>query len=253
MNKVISRSQKIHNKDKSNSLIVLIAQFLIPGIVISVAYAFLANPRLNLQLPSIVILALVGILVLIPVELGVILYSSKKKFGVLSVKKMVPYQKSLPLKVYLIVVPVTLIWAIAVMVLGAGVNEYIRNTFFSWVPEWYIISANYASFATWKVVLAFVCALLVVGILLPIVEEIYFRGYLLPRMEWMGKWAPLVNAFLFSLYHFWSPWQTLTRTIALLPFCIVAYKTKNIKVTILVHCLLNIMGDGIGILIVLMQ
>ena len=49
----------------------------------------------------------------------------------------------------------------------------------------------------------------------PIVEELYFRGYLLPRMEWMGRWAPLVNVSLFSLYHFWSPWQILGRILGL--------------------------------------
>jgi membrane protease YdiL (CAAX protease family) len=36
-------------------------------------------------------------------------------------------------------------------------------------------------------------------------KEYYFRGYLLPRMESWGKWAFVVNAILFSFYHFWQP------------------------------------------------
>jgi uncharacterized protein len=34
----------------------------------------------------------------------------------------------------------------------------------------------------------------------PITEELCFRGHLLPRMGQLGRWAPLVNVFLFSLY-----------------------------------------------------
>ena len=55
------------------------------------------------------------------------------------------------------------------------------------------------------------------GFVGPIVEELYFRGYLLPRMEWMGRWAPLVNVSLFSLYHFWSPWQIVGRILGFGP------------------------------------
>ena len=52
------------------------------------------------------------------------------------------------------------------------------------------------------------CAFFVLnGVIGPVVEELYFRGFLLPRMERLGRWAPLVNATLFSIYHFWSPWQ----------------------------------------------
>ena len=67
----------------------------------------------------------------------------------------------------------------------------------------------------WLVTLA--AYLVLNGFVGPIVEELYFRGYLLPRMEWMGRWAPLVNVSLFSLYHFWSPWQIVGRILGLRP------------------------------------
>jgi hypothetical protein len=34
------------------------------------------------------------------------------------------------------------------------------------------------------------------GVIGPVVEELYFRGFLLPRMEGLGRWAPLVNVTL---------------------------------------------------------
>jgi uncharacterized protein len=48
-------------------------------------------------------------------------------------------------------------------------------------------------------------------------EELYFRGYLLPRLYRFGIWAPLINISLFSLYHYWTPWGVLSRIVMLLP------------------------------------
>lgn len=241
-------NELVSNSNKGLGKVTLVAQFIVPGILIAIVYGILASPILNIRFPGIVILALAGVLVLVPIEVGILLYRSKKDYGEISLKKIVLYQNKLPIKTYLWVVPLTLVWVIVVMVAGKGLNEYIRLNFFSWLPEWYPMSTNYLDYETWKLVITFLCAFLLGGIVFPTIEEIYFRGYLLPRMEWMGRWAPLMNAFLFSLYHFWSPWQTVTRTIALLPICYITYKTKNIKVAIIVHCLLNIMGDAVGIL-----
>ena len=87
----------------------------------------------------------------------------------------------------------------------------------------------------------------VMNIAVPIVEELYFRGYLLPRMARWGNWAPLINVVLFSLYHFWLPWETLNRIITLLPIVFVVQWKRNIYLSILVHCLLNTIGS-IGLL-----
>jgi hypothetical protein len=34
-------------------------------------------------------------------------------------------------------------------------------------------------------------------------------------MERLGRWAPLVNVSLFSLYRFWSPWQLVARILGI--------------------------------------
>ncbi|MTI71364.1 MAG: CPBP family intramembrane metalloprotease [Firmicutes bacterium] len=251
MNKTKVDTKEKVKVSKIKKIIKLIALFLVPGVLVAIAYAFLASPILKIEFPSIVILGLAALTVLVPVEMGIILFQSKRELGVFSIKKMITYQNSLPIKKYLLIVPIILFWSIIVMVLGKGVNEFIKDSFFSWLPDWYIFSADYSGYGISKIVMAFVFAFLVGGIILPIVEEIYFRGYLLPRMEWMGKFAPVLNAFLFALYHFWTPWQIITRTVALIPFCYVAYKTKNIKVVIIIHCLLNIMGDAVGILLLM--
>jgi membrane protease YdiL (CAAX protease family) len=73
------------------------------------------------------------------------------------------------------------------------------------------------------------------------VEELYFRGFLLPRMpEKLKGWSPLANSFLFAIYHTWSPWMIVTRTIALLPLIYVVQRKRNIYVGMIAHCLANL-------------
>ena len=80
------------------------------------------------------------------------------------------------------------------------------------------------------------------GLLGPIVEELYFRGFLLPRMERFGRWAPLVNVSLFSIYHFWSPWQIVARVLGLGPTVYAVQRTRSVYLGMVVHCTLNIIG-----------
>ena len=80
------------------------------------------------------------------------------------------------------------------------------------------------------------------GIAGPLVEELYFRGYLLPRIPSRRGWAPLINVILFSLYHFFSPWQNVTRIVALIPLVYTVAWKRNIYLSIFTHCILNTLG-----------
>ncbi len=91
-------------------------------------------------------------------------------------------------------------------------------------------------------------SLLVVAIIAPTVEELYFRGYLLPRIAWLGALAPVIGALFFAMYHFWSPWQVVSRTLAVLPMIAVVFWKKDLRLAIWTHCLLNSV-DGITMLI----
>jgi membrane protease YdiL (CAAX protease family) len=136
------------------------------------------------------------------------------------------------------------------------IQPAIIDTFFSWWPEQYNFQnalqdpSQIAGYSGARVV-AFAYALSL-GLLAPFVEELYFRGYLLPRMEgYADKWAPLLNTVLFSLYHFFSPWENPIRIVALLPLIYVAWRKRDIRFTILPHVLSNLVGGIIVIVAVL--
>ena len=84
--------------------------------------------------------------------------------------------------------------------------------------------------------------LMLVGTVLiaPTVEECYFRGYLLPRMpSRLGRGAPAAHAALFAGYHLWTPWLAPTRILAILPLTVIAIRTRDLRIGILTHTVLN--------------
>lgn len=116
---------------------------------------------------------------------------------------------------------------------------------FGWIPDWYVF-ANFtdhlSEFSRSAIGLTLALLLILNGVIGPVVEEMYFRGYLLPRISRYGKWAPVINTVLFSVYHFWSPWQIVTRILAVLPVVSAVYWKRNIYIGMLTHVLLNTFG-----------
>ncbi len=66
----------------------------------------------------------------------------------------------------------------------------------AWLPDWYF-NPGFEQAAPRLLLFTVVLAIISDGIVAPILEELYFRGYLLPNMSALGWLAPLVNAALF--------------------------------------------------------
>jgi uncharacterized protein len=217
----------------------LLVLSLLPGALMTVAFVAFARLVEPIGFPPIAALLLAIVVVLIPFELGVVLFASRQtdsRFGAVS------YRQPMPLRTWLWLVPVLIVSAFV----GFGVHQVIEPTLiaslFGWIPSWFVAPlpvdhvGDYSTIV-WVVTLA--VFLTVNGFVGPIVEEVYFRGYLLPRMEYMGAWAPLVNVTLFSLYHFWSPWQLVARILGFGPTVYAVRWKRNIYLGMAVHCSLN--------------
>jgi len=85
--------------------------------------------------------------------------------------------------------------------------------------------------------------LVVNGFFGPITEELYFRGYLLPRISRFKMWAPAFNGVLHSLYHFWMPWQAPGLILGLLPAAFVVWWKRNIYLGMIIHVVGNTLGS----------
>jgi len=84
-----------------------------------------------------------------------------------------------------------------------------------------------------------------------VVEEMYFRGYLLPRISRFGAWAPLLNTALFSLYHFFNPFGFVSRIGSFLPVVYGAWWKRSIYLSMTVHVLFNLTSSIFTLLLIL--
>jgi membrane protease YdiL (CAAX protease family) len=221
----------------------LLALFLVPGAFMTVAYAVIAPFIETAGFPPIAALLLAILIVLVPFELGVVLRAGRG--NPLRIRSVVPYRRPLPIRDWLWLVPVLIVTAFVGFGLSMAIEPTVIDGLFGWLPDWFVRPidpdrvGDYSREA-WLVTLA--AYLVLNGFVGPIVEELYFRGYLLPRMAWMGRWAPLVNVSLFSLYHFWSPWQLLGRILGFGPTVYAVRWKENVYLGMVVHCSLNTLG-----------
>jgi hypothetical protein len=140
------------------------------------------------------------------------------------------------------------IWGVVVTGLITPVDNLILSRLFAWAPDWYALRNLLEitdSYPRDTLLVTAICAVLLNGIVGPIVEELYFRGHLLPRISRFGRLAPIVNVLLFSLYHFWTPWQFLSRVVLLAPMVYLVWWKRNITLGIIAHCLLNLIGTTV--------
>ena len=191
------------------------------------------------------ILALLGgiALVIVPLELGYLLYQAKRKTGRWSLSEVVGYREPLPARrIALWAVPLVG-WFIVMLFLSVGVlDERIADGLFSWYPESvreFATLEGDGTYATWVLVAFFTAAFAINGVIGPVVEELYFRGHLLPRIDRFGRRAPVLNAVLFSLYHLWTPWQNVGRILALLPWIYTVWRKRSLALSMAVHISVN--------------
>jgi membrane protease YdiL (CAAX protease family) len=194
-------------------------------------------------IPAVVaLLAGIGV-VIVPIELGYLLLQARRKSGRWSLSEVVDYREPMPARrVALWTIPLVA-WFIVLLMLSVGVlDQRIADSVFSWYPESireFASTDEDTSYATWILVVFFAAAFAVNGVIGPVVEELYFRGNLLPRIDRFGRGAPVLNAVLFSLYHFWTPWQNPGRILALLPWIYTVWGKRSLRLSIAVHISVN--------------
>ena len=227
---------------------------LLPGGLAALFFFIIGSPLTNAGYPPQLALTLAILFVIIPFELGYLMLEARRLTGSVSIRAAVSYRERVPFWQFLGLVLILVAWSAAAFIALSGLDSPTAKALFSWLPAWSISAfsaVTAAEFPAGPVRVAFILGLAINGIAGPVTEELYFRGYLLPRIPASRAWAPLVNTVLFSLYHFFSPWQFVTRLVAGLPLVYTVSWKRNAYIGVITHSALNTLGWILAYAIVL--
>ena len=213
---------------------------LLPGLLVGGFYFAVAPFVKGQGYPSVIALILAGIFVLIPFELGVLLYQKRLKSGKLF-NGVIIYCQRIPVWQYFVWVPVVATLIGLIFTVLSFTSDFFL-TFFDWIPQNMHLDMGLSQeFSKHNLIITYASFFIFIVLVLPTIEELYFRGYLLPRMPAKLKgWTAIVHSSLFALYHVWTPWMFVVRAVGMLPLIYVV-RRKNIYMGIMVHCLMNSM------------
>ncbi len=217
----------------------VIALHLLPGIAVAVGYGMLLRFSVFESYPRVFVLSVAVLIFLVPIELGILHFVAKKKTGSYRLRGILGLQKKMSKKAYSAYTVGLFIVVGVLMTALKPVTDFFLEATSQWMPSGYILVEDLSVYSDSKLILTLVLQLLVLTLIGPIVEELFFRGYLLAHIKWLGALGVLLNTLLFSLYHMWSPWLIMTRLVAMLPLYWVVYKKDSLLLAILVHCLCN--------------
>ena len=221
------------------SLGMSIMLHLLPGAVLT-GFVLLTAPVLS---PALALFAGIAV-VTAPMELGYLAFYAHRTTGSWSPLKAVAYRSKLPLGRLVALGVALATWFLAlVLPWNAFLDAWLADHLFGWMPSALTDMASTDSGGDAPTGLSLAALMFVLwllnGLLGPVTEELYFRGHLLPRIERFGGWAPVINTALFSLYHFWSPWQVVVRFAGFLPMSWVAWRKRSVFVSMAAHITVN--------------
>jgi membrane protease YdiL (CAAX protease family) len=224
---------------------LLVVLHLAPGIIFAVFFFALSWMLIRRGLTGYLALLIAIPACLVPVEIGVMLLWNVRSTGRRSLSEAIPYRHKGTAVDY-VAWPLLLFLCWGVLSIAVGpVSRYLDTHLSAWLPVWATQEALINDVTGSPPIqrnITLLLAVLLSGFVAPIVEELYFRGFLLPRMEHWGWAAPVVNSLLFAVYHFYFPGNVPGIFVAFLPIAYVVRIKKDWRIGAVVHSMFNLWG-----------
>ncbi|MFY1688423.1 CPBP family intramembrane glutamic endopeptidase [Plantactinospora sp. WMMB782] len=228
-----------------HSLPLSVALHLVPGALVVGAYLLLAEPFVKaIGYPIFLAWAIALVVVLVPIQIG-LLWLGRRRTGRLSLRGVLAYRdRPISRGKIIALIAGLIVWMTVVSLSLTPLDNFVFDNFFTWIPfegaggsaTTYIDGYDRSLLVTTMLI-----CLPLTGFTLPLIEEYYFRGFLLPRIAHLGWGAPVLNTVLFSVYHFWAPWTVLSKIVFLFPAVWLVWRKQDLRVSIGMHpgtCLL---------------
>ena len=241
-----------------NVLQVLLAFFLPSGFAFF-GFRFILPWTVENGFPKVLMWGIIAsIMLLLFVIIGIVLIKNEAKTNNISIRDRLLIKK-LSVKQWLICLGIMIVGIILSSTVSPLV-EYFKElpglSIPDYMPFWLnpsidpmntdinILSPNFTLKGNYLVVVIMsLCLLLNI-----LAEEIYFRGWLLPKMQNFGKWSWVLNGFLFALYHTFQLWLFPMIFVLSLATTLTVYLSKSILPAFVTHIVANFLLGILGII-----
>ena len=226
---------------QQHTLLQSLGLHLLPGALTTAAFVAFKPLLEPLGYPPLLAFLLAVTLVDLPVLLGVMLVAGKKRNGRYSLEGVVLYRDKVSWLTFALVFVGAFVVVYALTMLASPLSTILAENAFSWLPDWIFLEeqTQYQAYARGTLLVTFVLQLVLTGLALPWVEELYFRGYLLPRLSRYGRWAPLLGGLFFALYHVWQLFSFPTLLLLGTALAVVVWWKRDIRISIALHVFAN--------------
>lgn len=233
------------NNQSKISVPLLIAFHLVPGLIIGGVFFALSGMFIQYELTGYLALLVTIPICLVPIEIGIMLLWSKRVAGKRYLLAVIDYHQHGSAIDYILIPLLLFIYWGVLSITITPISQYLEVHFSAWLPAWVtqeaLINGLLSSSPTQRSI-TFGLAVLFSGFVAPVVEELYFRGFLLPRMARWGRAAPIINSLLFAVYHFYFPGNIPGIFVAFAPISYIVMVKKNWRIGLIVHSLINLSG-----------
>ena len=235
-------------------LLTSIILHLLPGVVFLDLWFLVAPLIQRWGLPVAIAGSLAILFGQLPLVLGILLCQSRKQTGHFALREVIAYRRPVPLWQYLLFVPLLCIWYFQASTIWTSVQNNLFTSL-PWLPRWLENPLPFTEQGTYSPLITTITlgvAVISSGMIAPIIEELYFRGFLLPRIDRLGVWGVLLNVTLFAFHHLWTPLINPGRILAWFPIIFVVWRKQNIYIGLCVHLITNLAGNGLFVLLAML-
>jgi len=203
-------------------------------------YAVLAWFLAGQGIPNLFALLFTILLIEVPVSWIIMVRHVRREHdGRFTLAAAFPWRTAVPWWQYLVIgVPVTIFSTVMVAGVSPQFQTLLLESFFDGLPGWFVMNPGPGMFSTLsRELLLTLWVLMLFGMVLVggMTQELFARGFLLPRTQNLGRWAPAFNALFFAIFHLISPWNWLPFFLMVLPWAYLVWWRRSVKIGLFIH------------------
>ncbi|GAA4657336.1 CPBP family intramembrane glutamic endopeptidase [Kineococcus glutinatus] len=221
-----------------------LALFLVPGAACTL-WALAVGPLLAAHgLPAVLAGSLSPV---VPLELVLLLRLGRRATGRWGLRGIVGFRRRLPWWRLVATAAALYLAGVGLHLALDPLSTLVEDRHLGWMPDALAGDTAGTPHTATGLLVLLLGSVLLNGLVHPLVEELYFRGWLLPRMPVAGTAAVVANAALFSLQHFWQPQLYLLVFLVQLLVQLVLVRCGDLRVPVAVHCAVNLTGGALAV------